>query len=79
MHRLLEEVGIYYFFQHEKTSHTIVFIDSMTQHESHPAKATLKWGPAMTSEPTIMKPSDRATLDTASSSPLAVRRRQRCR
>jgi len=54
MHRLLEEVGIYYFFQHEKTSHTIVFIDSMTQHESHPAKATLKWGPAMTSEPTIM-------------------------
>ena len=54
MHRLLEEVGIYYFFEHEEKSHKIVFIDSMTQHEPHPANATLKWGRAMTSEPTIM-------------------------
>ena len=54
MHRLIEEVGIYYFFTHEEESHKIVFIDSMTKHEKHPADATLKWGPAMTPEPTIM-------------------------
>ncbi len=54
MHRLIEEVGIYYFFAHEEESHKIVFIDSMTQHEPHPADTTLKWGPAMTPEPTIM-------------------------
>ena len=54
MHRLLEEVGIYYFFEHEETSHKIVFIDSMAKHEPHPADTTLKWANAMSSEPTIL-------------------------
>jgi len=32
--RLLEEEGIYYFFKHEETKHTLVFADSITGHET---------------------------------------------
>ena len=32
--RLLEEEGIYYFFRHEETKHTLVFADSITAHET---------------------------------------------
>jgi uncharacterized protein involved in type VI secretion and phage assembly len=32
--RLLEEEGIYYFFKHEETKHTLVLADSITGHET---------------------------------------------
>src|ERR1039458_5899106 len=32
--RLLEEEGIYFFFKHEESKHTVVFADSITAHET---------------------------------------------
>jgi type VI secretion system secreted protein VgrG len=54
MHRLIEEVGIYYFFEHQDGSHKVVFIDAMGLHKPNPSKSTLTWRNAMTSAPTVM-------------------------
>ena len=36
--RLLEEAGIYYYFEHEEDAHTMVFIDAIGKHEPHPGR-----------------------------------------
>ena len=54
VHRLIEEVGIYYFFEHKDGSHKVVFIDAMGLHKPNPSKSTLTWRNAMTSAPTVM-------------------------
>lgn len=41
--RLLEEVGIYYFFEHTSTTHTMVLIDSMGKHEAKSGAAAIHW------------------------------------
>jgi len=51
--RLLEEVGIYYFFEHAKGKHTLVFIDSMAKHKSREDSSAIQWSNTMQSKPTI--------------------------
>jgi type VI secretion system secreted protein VgrG len=51
--RLLEEVGIYYFFEHDNGSHTMVLIDSMGQHKSRKDSSAISWANAMQDEATI--------------------------
>ncbi len=51
--RLLEEVGIYYFFEHDDGKHTLVMIDSMAKHKSRDGGSALKWSNAMQTGQTI--------------------------
>ena len=53
VHRLLEEFGIYYYFEHEKKSHKMVLLDSIASHEAHPADLTITWRTAMSPDPTV--------------------------
>ncbi len=39
--RLMEEEGIYYFFRHTDSSHTMVLCDSMTAHDAMPGDSTI--------------------------------------
>ncbi|MDR7273008.1 type VI secretion system secreted protein VgrG [Pelomonas saccharophila] len=41
--RLLEEVGIYYFFEHTSTTHTLVLTDSMGKHKAKDGDKVVKW------------------------------------
>jgi type VI secretion system secreted protein VgrG len=41
--RLLEEAGIYYFFEHTSTTHTMVLTDSMAKHRSKASSAPIEW------------------------------------
>lgn len=41
--RLLEEVGIYYFFEHTSTTHTMVLTDSMGKHKAKTGDKVVKW------------------------------------
>lgn len=41
--RLMEEEGIYYFFQHEKGKHTMVFTDDNGVHQASPHQARMKF------------------------------------
>ncbi|HEU0306245.1 MAG TPA: type VI secretion system tip protein TssI/VgrG, partial [Lysobacter sp.] len=41
--RLLEEHGIYYFFEHTDTKHTMVLIDAVSKHKSKKNTDKLKW------------------------------------
>ena len=52
--RLLEEVGIYYFFEHDKGSHKMVLIDQNANHKAHPADVKITWRNAMTADPTVI-------------------------
>ena len=52
--RLLEEAGIYYFFDHTETKHTLVLIDSMAKHKSRPAKNEITWANTMKSASTMV-------------------------
>ena len=54
VHRLLEEAGIYYYFEHEEDAHKIVLKDSIASHEAYPTDDTIKWRTAMSDEPTIV-------------------------
>ena len=45
--RLLEHVGIYYFFEHTDSKHTMVLIDAMAKHKSKPIKDPISWGNTM--------------------------------
>jgi type VI secretion system secreted protein VgrG len=54
VHRLLEEAGIYYYFEHDEDSQKMVFKDSIASHEAYPTDATIKWRMAMSDEPTIV-------------------------
>jgi len=51
--RLLEEAGIYYFFEHTDTKHTMVFIDALTKHKSKKSKDSVTWANALTKESTL--------------------------
>ncbi|MEO5882945.1 MAG: type VI secretion system tip protein TssI/VgrG [Caldimonas sp.] len=53
VHRLLEEFGIYYFFEHEDKAHKMVFVDSIASHEPYPADTPIEWRNAMAQTPTI--------------------------
>ncbi len=52
--RLLEEVGIYYFFEHTKGKHVMVFVDAMSKHKSREDTSALKWSNALQTDATIM-------------------------
>jgi type VI secretion system secreted protein VgrG len=52
--RLLEEVGIYYFFEHKKGTHTMVLIDSMAKHKSRADSSAIIWSNAMESTATMV-------------------------
>ena len=54
VHRLMEEVGIYYFFEHAEKSHKMILIDKLSLHEQHPLDVKINWRNAMSAEPTIM-------------------------
>lgn len=41
--RLLEEVGIYYFFEHTSTTHTLVLTDSMGKHKAKEGEKAIQW------------------------------------
>ncbi len=41
--RLLEEAGIYYFFEHTSTTHTLVLIDAMSKHTAKTGTKAIKW------------------------------------
>jgi type VI secretion system secreted protein VgrG len=52
--RLMEEVGIYYFFEHTSSKHTMVLIDAMAKHKSKPKSDAVKWANSLKLEATIM-------------------------
>ena len=52
--RLLEEVGIYYFFEHSKSAHTMVLIDSMAKHKSRDDSDAILWSNTMESTATMV-------------------------
>ncbi|MEO8523094.1 MAG: type VI secretion system tip protein TssI/VgrG [Caldimonas sp.] len=45
--RLLEHFGIYYFFEHTDSKHTMVLIDAMAKHKSKPIKDPVSWANVM--------------------------------
>jgi type VI secretion system secreted protein VgrG len=51
--RLLEEVGIYYFFEHDDGKHTLVLIDSTAKHKPRTDSSALKWSNSMKEDHTI--------------------------
>ena len=53
VHRLLEEAGIYYFFEHDDDAHKMVLKDAIASHKAYPTDSTIIWRPAMSPEPTI--------------------------
>src|SRR5664280_1918635 len=52
--RLLQEVGIYYFFEHDEGKHTMVLIDSMALHKSRDDDSAISWNTTMQSAPTVI-------------------------
>ena len=53
VNRLLEEAGIYYFFEHVEGTHTMVLIDSMAMHKPRKDSSAINWANAMQDEATI--------------------------
>jgi type VI secretion system secreted protein VgrG len=43
--RLMEQYGIFYFFEHEKEKHTLVLADNSDAHQSCPEQPKAKWNP----------------------------------
>ncbi|WP_422011664.1 type VI secretion system Vgr family protein, partial [Roseateles sp.] len=41
--RLLEEYGVYYFFEHSATAHTLVMVDAISQHSSRDSAEPVAW------------------------------------
>ena len=52
--RLLEEVGIYYFFEHDDGTHTMVLIDSTAKHKSRGSSDAITWSNTQLSVPTMV-------------------------
>lgn len=52
--RLLEEAGIYYFFEHTSTTHTMVLTDSMAKHRSKASTTPIEWANRLKHDQTIM-------------------------
>jgi type VI secretion system secreted protein VgrG len=46
--RLMEQEGIYYFFQHENGKHSLVLADSVSAHEPYPEFGQIKYRPPTT-------------------------------
>ncbi len=53
--RLMEEVGIYYFFEHKDKEHTLVFTDATGKHEAMEENDTLTWRNTMAATPTVTR------------------------
>ena len=51
--RLMEEVGIYYFFEHAEGKHTMVLIDKMAKHKSRGDTSAINWANAMQAAATV--------------------------
>lgn len=51
--RLLEEHGIYYFFEHTDTKHTLVLIDDLAKHKSKKNTDAVTWGNSLKTIHTI--------------------------
>ncbi|HEX4917260.1 MAG TPA: type VI secretion system tip protein TssI/VgrG [Limnobacter sp.] len=45
--RILEQEGVYFFFEHQRDSHTLVLVDSMSAHVPYPGYESLLHDPAM--------------------------------
>jgi type VI secretion system secreted protein VgrG len=52
--RLLEDAGVYYYFEHKATTHSLVLTDSMNKHESKPDETALEWSHALKHQCCIM-------------------------
>lgn len=52
--RLLEEAGICYYFEHEKSKHTMVMCDDMGKHKHKPVDKTVKWANTLRNESRVM-------------------------
>jgi len=52
--RLLEEAGIYYFFEHTSTTHTMVLTDSMAKHRSKKFTGPIEWANSLKHDSCIM-------------------------
>jgi type VI secretion system secreted protein VgrG len=52
--RLLEEAGIYYFFEHTSTTHTMVLTDAMAKHRSKASTTPIEWSNRLKHEHCIM-------------------------
>lgn len=51
--RLLEDAGIYYFFEHAEGTHTMVLTDAMAKHRAKADASALKWARHLGHEPCI--------------------------
>jgi len=51
--RLLEEAGIYYFFEHDEGKHTLVLTDALSQHDERPSGNPISWSNQMKEEATM--------------------------
>lgn len=45
--RILEQEGIYFFFEHAKNQHTLVLVDSASAHSTYPDYSSLAYDPAV--------------------------------
>ena len=52
--RLLEEAGIYYFFEHEESKHTMVLVDAMSKHVSKPDSGKIGWRTSLDHEASMI-------------------------
>ncbi len=52
--RLMEEAGIYYFFEHAKDKHTMVLVDSMAKHKSKESKSPIRWANALKQDGSVI-------------------------
>ncbi|MGH8797761.1 MAG: type VI secretion system tip protein TssI/VgrG, partial [Caldimonas sp.] len=52
--RLMEEAGIYYFFEHAKDKHTMVLVDSMAKHKSKDSKSPIRWANALKQDGSVI-------------------------
>lgn len=43
--RLMEQYGIFYFFEHEETKHTVVLSDDLSAHQPCPVQPKVSWNP----------------------------------
>lgn len=43
--RLMEQYGIFYFFEHEKDKHTLVLTDDLSAHQPCPVQPKVSWNP----------------------------------
>jgi type VI secretion system secreted protein VgrG len=52
--RLLEEAGIYYFFEHDDGKHTLVLTDALSKHDVRPSGNPINWAIGLSHEATML-------------------------